>query len=77
MPSTHYHKLVSLVTPYIGEAKADGAIGRQLKHCNGTPDTFCAADYAKITAHVIGATSLYVRDPVQKQKLIDQLNTFS
>ncbi len=77
MPSALYQRLVTLVTPYVGEAKADGAIGRQLKHCDRTPDTFGAADYPKITAHVIGATSLYVRDPVEKQKLIDQLKAFA
>ncbi len=77
MPSSHYQRLLTLVIPYIGEEKATGAIGRQLKHCNGTPETFSADDFQKITAHVIGATTLYVRDAAQKQQLIDQLKAFA
>ena len=71
--SSLYQRLVKIAGEYIGEDKAVGAISRQLKHCNATPEAFDAAQLKKILSKVITATSLYIADAGAKTALESKL----
>jgi hypothetical protein len=76
MPSPTFTTLVKEVGAFIDAKKADEIIQRQFKHCGATADNFSAANLKTIRAQVLGALSLYVPDPVQRNKvgaIIDKL----
>lgn len=67
--SALYQQLVKVVGEYIGEDKAAGAIGRQLKHCASTPETFKKEDLGKILGQVVTVSTLYLSDDTAKTTL--------
>jgi len=76
MANNLYTNLIATVSPYIGQEKAVGAIGRQLLRCRATPETVTVEDLRGIFHFVVGATTLYLApDRVKQQALIEKLKS--
>lgn len=73
MASALYDKLVKTIAVYIGEEKASGAVGRQLKHCGATCDELSQTHLKAILTFVTAATTLYVSDPAKKAELVAEI----
>jgi len=71
MPSPTYDKLLSAIEPYIGKAKAEQAIQRQLARCSATPDSLNAGQVKQIINFISGATKIHLAGNKDKQEKLE------
>jgi hypothetical protein len=77
MPSPTYDKLLNAIEPFIGRAKAEQAITRQLARCNATADSLNPGHVKQIINFISGATKIHLAGNKEKQeKLEAELKTF-
>lgn len=72
MASSTYDRLLSALEPFIGRAKAEQAVLRQLPRCNATPDSLTPAHVKQILNFIVGATKIHLAGNKEKQDLLEQ-----
>ena len=78
MASVTYHRLISALEPFIGRAKAEQAVVRQLQRCNATPDTLTPAQVKQILNFIVGATKIHLAGNKEKQDRLEaELRAFA
>jgi hypothetical protein len=69
-----YDRLLGVVETYIGRAKAETTIGRQLPRCNATPETLTPAQVGQILNFICGAAKIHLAgDKARQQELETKL----
>lgn len=77
MASSTYDRLMTVLEPFIGRAKAEQALTRQLQRCNATPDSLTAAQVKQILNFIVGATKIHLAGNKERQDQLEaQLRTF-
>jgi hypothetical protein len=78
MASPTYDRLMNAIEPYIGKAKAEQAIARQLARCSATPDSLNPGHVKQIIHFISGATKIHLAGNKEKQeKLEAELKQFA
>ena len=76
MANVFYDRVVKELSAFLGE-KADGVLGRQMKHCSKTPDSFEKSDLVTIMSRLVQASTLYMPDESQGPILAVKLERLS
>jgi hypothetical protein len=71
MPSPTYDQLLNAIEPFLGKAKAEQAILRQLARCSATPDSLNAVQLKQIIHFVSGATKIHLAGHKDKQEKLE------
>lgn len=78
MSSPTYDRLMSALEPFIGRAKAEVAVQRQLARCNATPESLTAAQVKQVLNFIVGATKIHLAgDKARQEQLEKQLKAFA
>lgn len=67
MTSPFYDKVVGVISPYIGAAKANTAVDRQLARCGATADTFAPKHFGEVVNYVVGASIIWLGQDADKR----------
>lgn len=77
MASPTYERLMSALEPFIGRAKAEQAVARQLSRCNATPDSLTSTQVKQVMNFILGATKIHLAGNKERQEQLEaQLKSF-
>jgi hypothetical protein len=78
MASSTYDRLMNALEPFIGRAKAEQALTRQLQRCSATPESLTPAHVKQILNFIVGATKIHLAGNKEKQDQLEaQLRSFA
>jgi hypothetical protein len=70
MASPTYTQVLKVMSDYVGQEKAEGALNRQLEKAGTSPDALDPATLKNILSKIQGVATLYIEDE-GKQKEVE------
>ena len=71
MASATYDRLLNVVEPFIGRARAETTLARQLARCNATPASLTPDHVKEVLNFICGATKIHLAGNKAKQEELE------